>query len=79
LTFTFRATSAGSEILINPVAAQTISLKATVDAGASIVTAGGTGIKNTAATNVVGDFITLIADGGTEWHMIGQSGIWASQ
>lgn len=79
LRFTFVTTSAASEVLVNPVTAQTIQIKATVDQGASVVTAAGTGIKNTAATNVVGDSIMLISDGGTAWISIAQSGIWASQ
>lgn len=79
LRYTFRVGSAGSECLINPIGTDTISLKATVDQGASVITAAGVGCKNTAATNVVGDLITLISDGVSQWVMIAQSGIWASQ
>ncbi len=79
LMFTFVTTSAASEVKINPITGQTIQTKATVDQGASVAPAAGTGIKNTAATNVVGDFITLISDGTTGWVTIAQSGIWASQ
>lgn len=79
LRFLFVNTSAAGEVLINPITGQTIQIKATVDQGASVVTASGTGIKNTAATNVVGDCIELISDGGTAWIGIRQSGIWASQ
>lgn len=78
--FTWVTTSAASEVLINPASSSdTIQIKATVDQGASVVTTAGTGIKNTAATNVVGDNITLVSNGLTAWIMIGQSGIWASQ
>ena len=79
LTFQFVTTSAASEVLINPGnGTDVFQIKATVDQGASVVTAAGVGIKNTAATNVVGDSIWLVGVTGT-WIMIGQSGIWASQ
>lgn len=78
LVYTFVAADAGGEIRVNPITGQTISIKAS-EGGASVVTAAGTGIKNTAATNVVGDLITLVSDGGTNWWMINQSGTWASQ
>jgi hypothetical protein len=79
LSFTFIAGSAAGELLVNPNGTDTISIKATVDQGANVTTAAGVGIKNTAATNVLGDFVTLISDGVSKWWMIGQSGIWASQ
>lgn len=80
LNYHFTQTTAAGEILVNPGnATDVFQLKATVDAGASIVTAAGVGIKNTAATNVVGDFITIISNGAGRWIMIAQSGIWASQ
>jgi hypothetical protein len=79
LVFTFLTGSAAGEVLINPVGTDTLTIKATVDQGASIVTVTPLGIKNTAATNVVGDLITLISDGISNWWMIGQSGIWATQ
>lgn len=78
LVYTFVAADAGGEIRVNPIAGQTISIKAS-EGGASVVTAAGTGIKNTAASNVVGDHLTLISDGGTNWWLINQSGTWASQ
>lgn len=79
LSYTFIAGSAAGEILVTPNAADAILIKATVDQGASVAPAAGTGIKNTAATNVLGDMITLVADGVSKWYMVGQSGIWASQ
>lgn len=79
LNFTFIGANAAGELLVNPVGTDTLAIKATVDQGASVVTAAGVGIKNTAATNVAGDLIVLISDGVSQWHMIGQSGIWASQ
>src|SRR5262245_22284663 len=79
LFFGFVTTSAASEVLVNPGnLTDVFAIKATVDQGASVVTAAGTGIKNTAATNVVGDLIALIGATG-KWIMVGQSGIWASQ
>lgn len=77
--FTFVSTSANSEILLGMQTGDNIQLKATGDAGASIVTAAGTGAKNTAATNVLGDHITIVANGVTTWIMVGQSGIWAGR
>ena len=73
--------TAAGEILINPNDTVDIfRIKATEDAGASVVTSAGTGIKNTAATNIVGDHITIVSDPSTDsWFMIGQSGIWGSQ
>ncbi len=78
LVFTFIAASAGGAISVVPAGSDTISIKAS-EGGASVVTAGGIGITNTAATNVVGDHITLVSDGVSQWHMISQSGIWASR
>ena len=79
LSYTFVCGSAAGEILITPNAADQISIKATGDQGASVVPAAGTGVKNTAATNVLNDHITLVSDGVSLWYTIGQSGIWASQ
>jgi hypothetical protein len=79
LSYGFVTTSAASEVLLNPGnGTDVFQIKATIDAGASIVTAAGVGIKNTAATNVVGDLIEIIGTTGV-WIMIRQSGIWASQ
>jgi hypothetical protein len=77
--YTFVCGHASGEILINSAnAGDTFSVKAS-EAGASVVTAAGTGIKNTAATNILGDSITLVSDGATGYILINQSGIWASQ
>jgi len=79
----FRATfvcgNAGGEILITPNAADQISAKGLVDHSTSVKPAAGTGIKNTAATNVLGDHITLVSDGVNTWHEVAGAGIWASQ
>lgn len=80
LDYTFVNVTAAGEILVNPGNGTDIfQIKATVDQGASVVTAAGVGIKNTAATNVVGDSIRVISNGAGRWIMITQSGIWASQ
>ena len=78
-TFTFICGHASGEVLIDPAGTDKIKCKATNDAGASVAPAGGTGIKNTAATNIIGDYITLVADGVDQWDCVAQSGIWASQ
>lgn len=77
--FIFKCGSAAGEILIDPAGTDVIQAKATNDAGADITPAGGTGIKNTAASNVIGDYIALIADGVDTWRTVAQSGIFASQ
>lgn len=79
LFFTFICGSAAGEILIDPAGSENIICKATNDAGASVAPAGGTGIKNTAASNVLNDYITLVADGVDTWYTVAQSGIFASQ
>lgn len=79
LIFTFICGSAAGEILIDPAGSEVIGAKAANNAGADITPAGGTGIKNTAATNIIGDYITLVSDGVSKWYTVAQSGIWASQ
>lgn len=80
ITFTFVCGSAAGEINVNPATGlgQNFSIKAS-EGGASVVTAVNTGIKNTAATNVLDDRITVVSDGLLTWWAIMQSGIWASQ
>jgi hypothetical protein len=82
---TFIAGHADTEILINSAAAATcvVTTFAAVgtDADTAIVTDAScnTGLKNTAASNAVGDNITLITDG-TSWYGVGlTAGIWATQ
>jgi len=77
-TFTFICGSAAGEILISPRSNNTISVKAS-EGGANVTPTAGTGIKNTGATNILGDRVTLMSDGSTGWHAISQSGTWASQ
>lgn len=77
LEFTFVCGHASGEILIDQAGSEVINTKA-ANAGAAIATAAGTGIKNTAATNILGDSVVLVSDG-TAWYTVNQSGIWASQ
>lgn len=76
---TFICQHAGSEILVNPNAADQISIKGLVDHSTSVKPAAGTGVKNTASGNVIGDHLTLICDGVNTWYEIAGAGIWASQ
>lgn len=84
LTYTFICGHASGEILINPTGSVVITITAFSAVGADAdtaitTTAAGTGIKNTAATNAIGDSITLVSDG-VGWYGVGiASGIWATQ
>lgn len=76
--FGFIANDAGAEILVSPTSGDSILMKAS-EGGAVLNPAAGTGVKNTAATNVVGDRVILLSDGVSTWYAIEQSGTWASQ
>lgn len=78
LVYTFVCDDAAGEILINPTGNDTFSIKAS-EGGANVTTATATGIKNTAATNVKGDRISVVSDGVSRWIAYEQSGIWATQ
>lgn len=82
---TFVAGHASGEILINAASVVTcVHTHFSAVGGApttAIVTDASceTGIKNTAATNAIGDTLTLVSDG-TRWLGVGiASGIWGSQ
>jgi len=80
LQFSFILGNVGTELLINPAGTDTISIKgANTATAANITTAAGAGIKNTAATHILGDTITLVSDGVSQWKMLCQSGTWAAQ
>jgi hypothetical protein len=85
LKFRFIAHTAAGEILITPATGDTINIMTFAAIGADADTArvgpaAGTGIKNTAASNVVGDCVELLAVDGTMWYSTGITvGIWASQ
>lgn len=83
--FTFIAGHAGTEILINSAAVATCTATTFTAVGATPTTAllndasCEAGLKNTAATNVIGDSITLVSDG-VRWLGVGiATGIWATQ
>ena len=77
LQYTFICGDDGGEIRILGSAGDTIKLK-TAAAGTLLSVAADTGIKNTTATNIVGDTITLVSDGVTFWYAVSQNGIFAS-
>jgi hypothetical protein len=78
--FTFICGHASGEILVNPITGQNIVGKTHgAENGTGIATANDAGIKNTAATNVIGDFCTLVSGGGTTWYMTSVAGVWAAQ
>jgi hypothetical protein len=80
LQYTFVCGHANSEILITPAAGDAIVGKTHGAQDATgLAPAAGTGIKNTAATNVVGDHCTLVALDDTTWYMTSVAGVWASQ
>lgn len=72
LVFTFVCGHADGEININP-GASTYTIK-----GISISVAAGKDLKNTAGSNAVGDTVTLISDGVSNWWIIQMQGTWAS-
>ena len=77
VTFTFVCGNAGGQIELNPDGADTVSLL-TDDSGTAITSTATTGtVLNTAATNVAGDTLTIVADGVSRWYMISQNGIWS--
>jgi hypothetical protein len=80
LKYTFVCGNAGGEILINVATGDAIVTKIhAAQDGTALAPAAGTGIKNTAATNVAGDSITLVALNDTTWYGISLIGLWASQ
>lgn len=80
LTYTFICGNAGGEILITPASGDAIVTKIhSAQDGTALAPAAGTGIKNTAATNVAGDSITLVALDNTTWYGTSIIGLWASQ
>lgn len=80
LEYTFVCGNAGSEILITPQSGDAIVTKIhAAENGTALAPAAGTGIKNTAATNVAGDAITLVCLDGTTWYGTSIVGLWASQ
>ena len=80
LEYTFVCGHADSEILIDVQSGDAIVTKIhAAEDGTALAPAAGTGIKNTAATNVAGDFIKLVCLDGVTWYGAGMAGLWASQ
>ena len=78
LHYTFVCGNASGEMKIVGPSSNVIKVLTAGASGTSLVVAANTGIKNTAATNVVGDNITLVSDGTQIWYGISQNGIFAS-
>lgn len=79
MNFTFINGDAGGEIRIVPDALSSILVKIHAAQDGTLLTlAAGAGIKNTAATNVAGDAITIIALNTTTWYVTDQIGLWAA-
>lgn len=91
-TFTLPAAAAGlnycfveggdaaGELLVGVTGTNTVVGKTHgADDGTGIATASSTGIKNTAATNVKGDFACLTALNTSTWLMTSVAGVWASR
>lgn len=74
------AGDAGGELLITPASGDSIIGKIHgAENATGIATSAGAGIKNTAASNVRGDFTCLVAVDVTNYHMVSVAGIWAAQ
>lgn len=69
---------AGGSILIGLQAGDAIKAKVTND-GIALAPAAGTGVVDTAGTNVVSDSMCLVAIDATNWIMTSMSGTWASR
>ena len=80
LTYTFINGHVDGMIYSKGQSGDTINCKSNADGTdrVSVSVAATTGIRNNAATNVLGDNITLVSDGITTWWMTAQSGIFSS-
>jgi hypothetical protein len=80
LTYTFINGHVDGMIYIKGQSGDTINCKSNADGTdrVSVSVAATTGIRNNAATNVLGDNITLVSDGISTWWMTAQSGIFSS-
>lgn len=72
-----RSLSAGTGFAVDPQDADKI-LGQTI-AGVSIDPGAGKKLINTGATDVLGDRVTLQADGNGKWYVTGLQGIWAGE
>lgn len=78
LTYSFVLADVNTQLLITPIGSDKITMKVS-EGGAALSPAGGTGVKNTTATHVLGDRVTLVSNGTDTWFALEQSGTWASQ
>ena len=82
LEYTFVCGTAGldGEIHVGVFAGDLITGKIhAAENGTALLSTVTTGLlKNTAATNVDGDFCTLVSDGVTTWYMISLAGVWSA-
>jgi len=79
LFYTFVCRHASGEIHVGVGTGDNITGKSHgAENGTALTSTTSTGLlKNTAATNVLGDFTTLQSDGVTGWHMTGVAGVWS--
>jgi hypothetical protein len=82
LEYTFVCGTGGiaSEIHVGVFAGDLITGKIhAAENGTALLSTVTTGLlKNTAATNVDGDFCTLVSDGVTTWYMVALAGVWSA-
>lgn len=78
--FVCGAGAAGGEVHIGVGTGDNIVAKThAANDGTGLITTTTTGLlKNTAATNVVGDAISLVSDGVTSWYAVAQTGVWSA-
>jgi hypothetical protein len=72
LTFVNNSVSAGAGTAISPSTLDQI-------VGLGITPADNKDLINTAATDVAGDFVTLVGDGANVWYVTASRGIWARE
>ena len=79
LQYTFVCGHADGEIHVAVTGAQDIAGKTHgAENATGIISTATTGLlKNTAASNVVGDFATLVSDGVSRWYMVTVAGVWS--
>jgi hypothetical protein len=79
LQFTFVCAHASGEMHVGVATGDNIIGKTHgAENGTGLVSTATTGLlKNTAGTNVVGDFCTLVSDGITTWYMVAVAGVWS--
>lgn len=81
LRYTFIAGHAGGEITVQVDGNDTMAFIANPGEATevSVVTSAGKGCINTAASNILNDQVTLVADGVSRWYAVAQQGIWKTE